>query len=189
VTDDQGRELRKIVRIMHPTLDEEAHADISHRAAVRIIRAENSGVRHDPLKGAFGTWAGLFIKRAYADRRAYLSRMGRSDVHLSFVDIAPNIRRPPPEPPRTRNRPGENREELTERETEVLRAFLIYDTQPAVAKALRLSVKTVNTHVSTIYRVLSVCSVKGMILEALRRRIISPSDVGLTLSLFFSPKA
>jgi DNA-binding NarL/FixJ family response regulator len=65
---------------------------------------------------------------------------------------------------------------LTPRQLEVLRLIARGTTTRGIAAGLALSVKTVETHRAQIMKRLQIFDVAGLVLYAVRQRIISPDD-------------
>ncbi|MFW0787133.1 LuxR C-terminal-related transcriptional regulator [Gordonia sp. CPCC 206044] len=74
-------------------------------------------------------------------------------MHLVVDEPAPTTPRPVPPPPPLTPPPGQEdrpRPELTQREVQVIRTWLLTDSKILVAQELNISVGTVNTHLTRI---------------------------------------
>ncbi|WP_194787609.1 response regulator [Pseudomonas sp. UFMG81] len=72
--------------------------------------------------------------------------------------------------------PGEERHNLTSRQLEILRLIVRGKSTREIANGLGLSIKTVETHRSQIMKRLQIYDVAGLVLFAVRERIISLDD-------------
>lgn len=64
---------------------------------------------------------------------------------------------------------------LTRRETQVLLALCSDERQDAIARSLGISPKTMSTHITAVYRKLSVHSSRGAMLWAIRNGAFDPA--------------
>jgi len=75
-------------------------------------------------------------------------------------------------PPAAGSEPGRAADELTARETEVLRLIALGHTNPEIATALAISVRTVETHRNRVREKLGASSRSELVRFALERRLI-----------------
>ncbi|WP_225773176.1 response regulator [Pseudomonas sp. Marseille-Q5115] len=74
------------------------------------------------------------------------------------------------------DRPPPTRHPLTARQMEILRLIVRGTSTRDIANGLGLSIKTVETHRAQVMKRLQIFDVAGLVLYAVRERIISPDD-------------
>ncbi|MEV6965077.1 AAA family ATPase [Hamadaea sp. NPDC051192] len=103
-----------------------------------------------------------------------LRALGASTDAARLRETASAVTRKTPVEPRRRGRPGYG-DRLSPREVEVVRLVAAGQTNPQIAEALTLSVKTVGGHIESAMRKLRVSSRTALAVAAVERDLLGPA--------------